>query len=140
MRAKGDAALLELTERFDRVSPRRAAELAVTPAEFDAAERALGDATVASLRYAAGASRAFTRRARRARGMTDEQRRAARPGHPAARRVGVYVPGGRAAYPSTVLMTVVPARVAGVDEIVLVSPPGPASRRRCAPRGAPSPA
>ena len=40
-------------------------------------------------------------------------------------RVGIYVPGGRAAYPSTVLMTAVPARVAGVAEIVLVSPPGP---------------
>jgi histidinol dehydrogenase len=40
-------------------------------------------------------------------------------------RVGVYVPGGRAAYPSTVLMTVVPARVAGVDEVVAVSPAGP---------------
>src|SRR5437867_12352560 len=39
-------------------------------------------------------------------------------------RVGVYVPGGRAAYPSTVLMTVVPARVAGVREIVLVTPAG----------------
>jgi histidinol dehydrogenase len=40
-------------------------------------------------------------------------------------RVGIYVPGGRAAYPSTVLMTAVPARVAGVREIVLVTPPGP---------------
>src|SRR5256885_9822621 len=43
-------------------------------------------------------------------------------------RVGVYVPGGRAAYPSTVLMTAVPARVAGVREIVLVTPPGPGGR------------
>src|SRR5438445_10470442 len=43
-------------------------------------------------------------------------------------RVGVYVPGGRAAYPSTVLMTVVPARVAGVREIVLVTPPGSTGR------------
>src|SRR2546425_9694545 len=43
-------------------------------------------------------------------------------------RVGVYVPGGRAAYPSTVLMTAVPARVAGVREIVLVTPPGPSGR------------
>src|SRR2546429_7653334 len=42
--------------------------------------------------------------------------------------VGVYVPGGRAAYPSTVLMTVVPARVAGVREIVLVTPAGPGGR------------
>src|SRR5207245_2407920 len=40
-------------------------------------------------------------------------------------RVGLYIPGGRAAYPSTVLMTAVPARVAGVPEIVLVTPPGP---------------
>src|SRR5256885_16394656 len=43
-------------------------------------------------------------------------------------RVGVYVPGGRAAYPSTVLMMAVPARVAGVREIVLVTPPGPGGR------------
>jgi histidinol dehydrogenase len=43
----------------------------------------------------------------------------------ALERVGIYVPGGRAAYPSTVLMTAVPARVAGVPEVVLVSPPGP---------------
>jgi histidinol dehydrogenase len=45
--------------------------------------------------------------------------------HRPLRRVGVYVPGGRGAYPSTVLMTVVPARVAGVDEVVLCTPPGP---------------
>jgi histidinol dehydrogenase len=44
--------------------------------------------------------------------------------HQPLRRVGVYVPGGRGAYPSTVLMTVVPARVAGVDEVVLCTPPG----------------
>ena len=45
--------------------------------------------------------------------------------HRPLRRVGVYVPGGRGAYPSTVLMTVVPARVAGVDDVVLCTPPGP---------------
>ncbi len=45
--------------------------------------------------------------------------------HAPLRKVGVYVPGGRAAYPSTVLMTVVPAKVAGVDEVVLATPPGP---------------
>jgi histidinol dehydrogenase len=44
------------------------------------------------------------------------------------RRIGVYIPGGRAAYPSTVLMTVIPARVAGVDEVVLCTPPGPDGR------------
>ncbi|WP_341253411.1 histidinol dehydrogenase [Euzebya pacifica] len=48
--------------------------------------------------------------------------------HAPLKRVGVYVPGGRAAYPSTVLMTVVPARVAGVDEVVVATPPGPDGR------------
>ena len=42
----------------------------------------------------------------------------------ALQRVGVYVPGGKAAYPSSVLMNIVPARVAGVDEIIMVTPPG----------------
>ena len=60
VRAKGDSAVLELTERFDHVSL-RADELRVTPDELDAAERALGDATVASLRYAAAAHRALSR-------------------------------------------------------------------------------
>ncbi|NIR39758.1 MAG: histidinol dehydrogenase, partial [Actinobacteria bacterium] len=41
------------------------------------------------------------------------------------RRVGAYVPGGKAAYPSTLIMTVVPARIAGVEEVVVVSPAGP---------------
>ena len=45
--------------------------------------------------------------------------------HAPLRRVGVYVPGGRAAYPSTVLMTVVPAKVAGVEEVIVATPPGP---------------
>ena len=42
----------------------------------------------------------------------------------ALQRVGVYVPGGKAAYPSSVLMNIVPAKVAGVDEIIMVTPPG----------------
>jgi histidinol dehydrogenase len=56
-----------------------------------------------------------------------EQRGGARMGvrHSPLRRVGVYIPGGLGAYPSTVLMTVVPARVAGVDEVILCTPPGP---------------
>src|SRR5262249_43412369 len=45
------------------------------------------------------------------------------------RRVGIYVPGGSAAYPSSVLMNAIPARVAGVEEIVMVSPPAPAGER-----------
>ena len=123
VRDKGDAALLEFTKRFDRVSL-TAQELAVTPSEMDAAERAVGDTTMRALRYAAGRIERFHREsAPRSWRMTDALgSRLGQEVRPID-RVAVYVPGGRAAYPSTVLMTVIPARVAGVREIVLVSPP-----------------
>ena len=123
VRLKGDAALLEFTERFDRVAL-TAGELAVTPSELDGAERTVGDATMRALRYAAGRIERFHREcAPRSWRMTDALgSRLGQEVRPID-RVAVYVPGGRAAYPSTVLMTVIPARVAGVREIVLVSPP-----------------
>jgi histidinol dehydrogenase len=123
VRDKGDRALLELTERFDRVSL-TADELRVTAAEIEAAERALPPATVRSLRYAAERIARFHEAcAPRSWMSTDEHgSRLGQDVRPLG-RVAVYVPGGRAAYPSTVLMTVVPARVAGVREIVLLSPP-----------------
>ena len=123
VRDKGDAALLELTERFDRVRM-TAGELAVTTPELDAAERAVGETTMRALRYAAGRIVHFHREtAPRSWRMTDALgSRLGQEVRPID-RVAVYVPGGRAAYPSTVLMTVIPARVAGVREIVLVSPP-----------------
>ena len=123
VRDKGDAALLEYTERFDRVSL-TVEELRVSAPEFDAAERALGEATVRSLRYAAERIARFHEAcAPRSWAMTDANgSRLGQEVRPLD-RVAVYVPGGRAAYPSTVLMTVVPARVAGVKEIALVSPP-----------------
>lgn len=123
VREKGDAALLDFTRRFDRVAL-TAPELAVGPPEYAAAERAVGEATLRSLRYAAERIERFHREcAPRSWRMKDDNGshlgQEVRP----LDRVAVYVPGGRAAYPSTVLMTVVPARVAGVREIVLVSPP-----------------
>ena len=123
VRDTGDAALIEFTKRFDGVAL-RADELAVSPDEFEAAERGLGEATARSLRYAADRIERFHRAcAPRSWSMTDANgSRLGQQMRPLA-RVGVYVPGGRAAYPSTVLMTVVPARVAGVKDIVLVSPP-----------------
>jgi histidinol dehydrogenase len=124
VRDRGDAALLEFTERFDRVSL-TAAELAVKPAEYESALRMVGQATVDSLRYAAARIERFHRAcAPQSWSMKDEHGSLLGQEVRALRRVAVYVPGGRAAYPSTVLMTVVPARVAGVEEIVLVSPPG----------------
>ena len=123
VRDKGDAALLEFTERFDGVSV-TAEELAVGPAEYNAAEGRLGEATVRSLRYAAERIERFHRAcAPRSWSMRDANgSRLGQEVRPLG-RVAVYVPGGRAAYPSTVLMTAVPARVAGVRDIVLASPP-----------------
>ncbi|HKW93574.1 MAG TPA: histidinol dehydrogenase [Methylomirabilota bacterium] len=123
VRAQGDAALLHFTRRFDHVTL-TAAELAVRPEEHAAAERVVGEATLASLRYAAERIERFHRECapRSWRMKDDNGSRLGQEVRPLD-RVAVYVPGGRAAYPSTVLMTVVPARVAGVREIVLVSPP-----------------
>jgi histidinol dehydrogenase len=123
VREKGDAALLDFTQRFDHVAL-TAPELRVTPEEFAAADRAVGEATRRSLRYAAERIERFHREcAPRSWRMQDANgSRLGQEVRPLD-RVAVYVPGGRAAYPSTVLMTVVPARVAGVPEIVLVSPP-----------------
>jgi histidinol dehydrogenase len=123
VRERGDAALIELTTRFDRVAL-TPARLAVAPAEYEDAERRVGEPTLAALRYAAARIEAFHRAAMpKAWSMTDAcGSRLGQEVRP-LERVGIYVPGGRAAYPSTVLMTAVPARVAGVREIVLVSPP-----------------
>lgn len=125
VKARGDAALLEFTERFDgvRLAPR---EVAVTASEYEAAEQAVGGATARALRYAAGRIEAFHRYALPRSWWVDDDDgsllgQQVRP----LERVGIYVPGGRAAYPSTVLMAAVPARAAGVPEIVLVSPPAP---------------
>ena len=123
VRARGDSALLEFTERFDRVRL-QASELAVTAAEYDAAERAVGANTLGALQYAAGRIEEFHRYGLPRSWWVEDANgsllgQQVRP----LDRVGIYVPGGRAAYPSTVLMTAVPAHVAGVPEIVLVSPP-----------------
>ena len=123
VRDRGDAALLEFTERFDGVKL-EARELRVTSDEVAAARRAVGHEVVQALSYAAERIEAFHRHALPRSWWMEDQHgsflgQQVRP----LDRVGVYVPGGRAAYPSTVLMTTVPARVAGVREIVLVSPP-----------------
>src|SRR5581483_10647295 len=126
VRARGDAALVELTARFDGFAAPSAAALAIAPEEFAAAERLLRPEARDALAYAAerieryhAASPAKSWR------VTDETGSVLGQEVRPLERVGVYVPGGRAAYPSTVLMTAIPARVAGVAEIVLVTPPAP---------------
>jgi histidinol dehydrogenase len=125
VRARGDGALLEYTARFDGFRPEAPAALAITPAEFDVAERSLEPAARAALAYAAERIERYHSAAMpKSWRMTDEHGSVLGQDVRPLDRVGIYVPGGRAAYPSTVLMTAVPARVAGVREIVLVTPPG----------------
>jgi histidinol dehydrogenase len=125
VRARGDGALLEYTERFDGFKAGSAGALAIAPAEFEAAERALEPAARAALAYAAERIERYHSAAMpKSWRMTDEHGSILGQDVRPLDRVGLYVPGGRAAYPSTVLMTAVPARVAGVREIVLVTPPG----------------
>jgi histidinol dehydrogenase len=123
VRARGDAALCEYTARLDGWSPASAGDLALTAADFEAAERAMPADVRAALEYAADRIERYHAAAMpKSWRMTDEHGSVLGQEIRPLDRVGVYVPGGRAAYPSTVLMTVVPARVAGVREIVLVTP------------------
>ena len=125
VRDRGDAALLELTARLDGLAVATAAELAITRDELAAAERALPPSVRAALVYAAERiDRYHAAALPKAWRITDEHGSILGQEIRALDRVGIYAPGGRAAYPSTVLMTAVPARVAGVSEIVLVTPPG----------------
>jgi histidinol dehydrogenase len=124
VRERGDAAVVELTARFDRFTAGSAAELRIGADEFEAAERALAPAARAALAYAAERIERFHAAALpKSWRITDEHGSVLGQEIRPLERVGVYIPGGRAAYPSTVLMTAIPARVAGVREIVLVTPP-----------------
>lgn len=123
VRARGDVALRELTERFDgcRIDTLRVSDAEVQEA-FDTASPELR----AALDLAAGRIRDYhARQAVLADVSVDADGISVRELTLPVARAGCYVPGGRAAYPSTVLMTAIPARVAGVDEVVVCVPPGP---------------
>jgi histidinol dehydrogenase len=123
VRARGDAALLDYTRKFDRVAADSVAGLEVPPAQLAAALAALPVARREALERAAARVRAFHERQRAASWeFTDDEGTRLGQRVSALERVGVYVPGGKAAYPSTVLMNVIPAKVAGVGEIVMMSP------------------
>ncbi|MEN3375487.1 MAG: histidinol dehydrogenase [Hyphomicrobiales bacterium] len=120
--ARGDAALLELTEKFDRVDL-AAIGMRVTPAEFDAAAGACDPAALDALTLARDRIETYHRR------QLPKNDRWTDPlgvelGHrwTAIEAVGLYVPGGTAAYPSSVLMNAVPAKVAGCPRVVMVVP------------------
>lgn len=122
VRTEGDAAVLRFTEQFDRVKL-EAGGLRVTEAEIRAAYDRVEPAFIEALRRAAGNIRGFHERQKRNTWM-DVRPDGTMLGqlYRPLRRVGLYVPGGKAAYPSSVLMNAIPAQVAGVPEIVMVTP------------------
>ena len=119
---RGDAALIDYTKRFDRVAL-SAAQLRLSAPEIAAAADAAADETVAALRLAAERIESFHRKQMPA-GIDYTDSAGVRLGmvwRPLA-SAGLYVPGGTAAYPSSVLMNAIPAKVAGVDRLVMVVP------------------
>jgi histidinol dehydrogenase len=124
VRRRGDRALIEHTARFDGVRL-SAASFAVRPEALRAAAAALSPTVRAALRLAAQRIRSFhARQVQRSWRYRDATGLVLGQQITPLRRVGVYVPGGHAAYPSSVLMNIIPARVAGVEEVIMVSPAG----------------
>ncbi|PDQ34603.1 MAG: histidinol dehydrogenase [Candidatus Lumbricidophila eiseniae] len=121
VRTGGAAALVAQAERFDRVRPAHIRvpieQLREAEAALDPRVRAALESTITRVRRASAAQVPAPRVTELAPGAVVEQR-----WHPVA-RVGLYVPGGKAVYPSSVVMNVVPAQIAGVESIVLASPP-----------------
>jgi histidinol dehydrogenase len=123
VRVRGDAALLEYTRRFDRLDATSVAALEIAPADLAAAAASLPAEDRAALEAAARRIRTFHAHQRgETWSFTDGDGNQLGQRVAPLDRVGIYVPGGRAAYPSTVLMNAIPAQVAGVGEIVMVVP------------------
>jgi len=122
VRARGDEAVLDYCERFDGVRP---ANLRVSREEIDAAYNSIEPDFIKILEFAAKNIRSFHEKQ-----VTHGYVDASRPGVVLGRRVtpiervGIYAPGGTAAYPSTVLMDAIPARIAGVERLIMCTPPG----------------
>ena len=123
VRARGDAAVLEYTQRFDRLAVAEAAALEIPAAAMRAAFDGLPADQRAALVRAAERVRAYHER-QKGQGFRVTEADGSELGQRVTPldRVGIYVPGGKAAYPSSVLMNAIPAQVAGVAEIVMVVP------------------
>jgi len=123
IRTRGDAALIEFTNRFDRRSVGAAAELEVPRAALEAAWHSLDTTLRSALETAAARIRTYAERQKIAEwSFTDAHGNTLGQRVTALDRAGLYVPGGKAAYPSSVLMNAIPAKVAGVGELVMVTP------------------
>jgi histidinol dehydrogenase len=128
VRRRGDDAVLDFTERFDRaeLGP---GDLRVDPVELEASVGVLERDVLAGLRTAIANVRAVARAQLREPVVVElEAGQRIEVTEVPVRRVGVYVPAGRAAYPSTVVMTAVTARAAGVEQVAVCAPPGPGAK------------
>ncbi|MER3589548.1 MAG: histidinol dehydrogenase, partial [Mastigocladus sp. ERB_26_1] len=120
VKRQGDKAVLHYTEEFDHqiLKPE---ELRVTGSEIDAAYQQVSKELVEAIRLA---SRQIRHRVPKSWVHFDDDEVVLGKRYTPVDRAGIYVPGGRAAYPSTVLMNAIPAQVAGVRRIIMVTPPG----------------
>jgi histidinol dehydrogenase len=128
VRCRGDAALVELTSRFDRFDVTAAADLEISQERMAVALASIDDLVRGALEASIERVRRYHQEQRRAFGdqrdweYQDVQGNRLGQRVRPMQRVGIYVPGGKAAYPSSVIMTAIPARVAEVGEIILVVP------------------
>ena len=123
VRQRGDAAVLEYTRRFDRLQAASVAQLEFTRDEMQRALAALNPAQRNALEQAAARVRTYhEKQVAQSWSYIDEDGTRLGQQVSALDRVGIYVPGGKAAYPSSVLMNALPAKVAGVREIIMVVP------------------
>ncbi len=123
VRSHGNKALLDYTEKFDGIKL-KPSELKIPKRKLKEAKKALPDDDIAIMELAAERIRAFHRHELSGSWtFTDDHGSRLGQKVTALERVGIYVPGGKASYPSTVLMNSMPARVAGVKEIIMVTPP-----------------
>ncbi len=123
VRVRGDAALIEYTSRFDRHTPASAAALEVPRARIEQAAQGIGTDLCKALQVAAARIRSYHERQRiDSWHYQDDGGTLLGQQVTPLDRVGLYVPGGKAAYPSSVLMNAIPAKVAGVPELIMVVP------------------
>ncbi len=127
VKARGDAAVLEYTNRFDRLNAGSIAALEIPHAELQAALASLPDARRHALQEAAHRVREYHKRQKKECGsegfeFTEADGTVLGQKVTPLDKVGIYVPGGKAAYPSSVLMNAIPAKVAGVAEVIMVVP------------------
>ncbi len=123
VQTRGDAALIDYTRRFDRNSVVTVAELEVRQERLAAAKAAIASEQRTALEFAAGRIRAYHERQRvDSWSYTDDDGTLLGQQVTPLDRVGLYAPGGKAAYPSSVLMNAIPAKVAGVAELIMMTP------------------